>query len=317
MQHSWVGYRITNPFAIFNRLNVNLNQWQGWNFGGETVFKGGNINGGGQLKNYWFVWGGLGREGEDLATTALRGGPALRLPGQWNQWCNFQSDQRKAIQVGMFAFNSWKDEGDTHSHEVGLQSTFRPMNAISLRVNPFYSLNYDELQYVEPAEFNGEPRYLFGRINQRTLGVTLRLDYSITPDLTVQFYGQPFVSAGKYSQLKRITAPHAERYADRFQIFGNELSYDENSAAYGVDESGDGAPDYFFSKPDFNFRQFRSNLVVRWEYSPGSTAFLVWSQGRTGFDSSGEFSFGNDVKNLFEVYPDNVFLIKLNRWFSL
>jgi hypothetical protein len=317
MQHSWAGYRITNPFAIFNRLNINLNQWRGWNFGGETVFKGGNINGGGQLKNYWFVWGGLGREGEDLATTALRGGPALRLPAQWNQWFNFQSDQRKAIQVGMFAFNSWKDEGDTHSHEVGLQSTFRPMNAMSLRVNPFYSLNYDDLQYVGTVERDGASRYLFGRINQKTLGVTLRLDYSITPDLTVQFYGQPFVSAGKYSHFKRITSTRAERYEDRFQTFGNELSYDENSAAYGVDESGDGAADYFFGKPDFNFRQFRSNLVVRWEYSPGSTAFLVWSQGRTGFDGSGEFSFRDDVKNLFEVYPDNVFLIKLNRWFSL
>lgn len=317
MQSAWAGYRITNPVSIFNRLNINFNQWYGWNFGGEKVFRGGNVNGGGQLRNYWFVWGGLGREDDDLATTALRGGPALRLPGQWNQWFNFQSDQRKAVQLGMFMFNSFKDEGNTHSHEVGLQSTFRPLNALSLRMNPFYSFNYDDLQYVETAAHNGESRYLFGRINQKTLGVTLRLDYSITPDLTVQFYGQPFVSAGKYSQFKRITAPRAERYADRFQTFGNELSYDQAGETYGVDESGDGAADYFFSKPDFNFRQFRSNLVVRWEYSPGSTAFLVWSQGRTAFEGSGEFSFGDDVKNLFEVYPDNVFLIKLNRWFSL
>jgi hypothetical protein len=317
MQHAWVGYRITNPFSIFNRLNLNLNQWHGWNFGGESVFRGGNVNGGGEFRNYWGMWGGLGREGEDLATTALRGGPALRLPGQWNQWYEVFSDQRKAVQIGVFGFNSWKDEGDTHSHEVGVFSTIRPMNAFSLRVNPFYNINYDDLQYVSTITRGNDTRYLFGRINQKTLGLTLRFDYSITPDLSVQFYGQPFVSAGKYSEFKRITAPRAERYSDRFHTFGNEVSYDEAGALYSVDENNDGAVDYTFGKPDFNFRQFRSNLVVRWEYSPGSTMFLVWSQGRTGFAPNGEFSFRNDVKNLFEVFPDNVFLIKLNRWFSL
>ena len=317
MQSAWAGYRITNPVSIFNRLNLNFNQWYGWNFGGETVFRGGNVNGGGQLRNYWGIWGGVGREDDDLATTALRGGPALLLPGRWNQWYEIGSDQRKAVQAGVFGFNSWKDEGDTHSHEIGIFSTIRPLNALSLRVNPFYGLDYNDLQYVGSAAYNGESRYLFGRINQKTLGITLRLDYSITPDLTVQFYGQPFVSAGKYSEFKRITAPRAQRYAERFHTFGNEINYDEAGEFYAVDENADGAIDYTFDKPDFNFRQFRSNLVVRWEYIPGSTAFLVWSQGRTGFESNGDFSFRNDVKNLFEVFPDNVFLIKLNRWFSL
>jgi hypothetical protein len=73
----------------------------------------------------------------------------------------------------------------------------------------------------------------------------------------------------------------------------------------------------FLGRPDFNFRQFRSNFVMRWEYSPGSTLFVVWSQGRTGFESQGEFSFRNDLRDLFNVFPDNVFLVKLNRWFAL
>ena len=75
--------------------------------------------------------------------------------------------------------------------------------------------------------------------------------------------------------------------------------------------------DYSFDKPDFNFRQFRSNLVIRWEYTPGSTVYFVWSQNRTGDDNSGDFSFRNDMNQLFEVYPHDVFLIKINRWFSL
>jgi len=317
MQSAWAGYRITKPFGIFNRLNVNLNQWRGWNFGGETVFKGGNINGGGQLKNYWFVWGGLGREGENLATTALRGGPALRLPGQWNQWLDLGSDERKAVRVGAFMFNSWKDEGDTQSHEAGFNVSFRPLNALSLRVNPFYSTNKENLQYVDTRPYNDDTRYIFGHLDQKTLGITLRFDYSVTPNLSLQYYGQPFVSAGKYAQFKRITSPRADRYEERFQTFTNEIKFDEQEGVFNVDENADGQTDYAFDKPDFNFRQFRSNFVMRWEYIPGSTLFLVWSQGRTGFEPNGEFSFRNNVRDLFNVFPENVFLIKLNRWFSL
>jgi hypothetical protein len=317
MQSAWAGYRFTKPFSIFNRLNLNLNQWWGWNFGGESVFKGGNINGGGQLKNYWYIWMSVGREGENLATTALRGGPALRTPGQWNQWIDVGSDERKAVQIGFFIFNSWQDQGDSRYREVSVNTSIRPFKALSFRVRPFYSLNQDNLQYVNTRESNGESRYLFGRLDQKTLGITLRLDYSVTPNLSLQFYGQPFVSAGKYDQFKRITSPRADRYEDRFKTFGDEIQFDEQEGIFNVDENLDGATDYAFSKPDFNFRQFRSNFVMRWEYIPGSTLFLVWSQGRTREVSNGEFSFRNDLKDLFKVYPDNVFLIKLNRWFSL
>ncbi|MCK6559761.1 carbohydrate binding family 9 domain-containing protein [candidate division KSB1 bacterium] len=317
MQSLWLGYRFTNPVAIFNRLNLNVNQWQGWNFGGEPVFSGGNINGGGQLKNYWYVWLGVGREGEDLATTALRGGPALRLPAQWNQWITVESDQRKAVQVGVNSFNSWEDVGGTHYHEVGLWLAFRPLNALSLQFNPYYGFNRDELQYVNTLAHGAQSRYVFGRLQQKTVALTARVDYSITPNLSVQYYGQPFVSVGKFSQFKRITAPRADDYAERFHVFTNEIAREEAKGLLQVDEDLDGNTDYAFENPDFNFQQFRSNLVVRWEYSPGSTVFLVWSQGRTGTNPAGGFSFRNNLNDLFNVYPDNVFLIKLNRWFSL
>lgn len=317
MQSLWLGYRFTNPVAIFNRLNLNVNQWQGWNFGGARVFSGGNINGGGQLKNYWYLWLGVGREGEDLATTALRGGPALRLPAQWNQWITVQSDERKAVMVGVEGFNSWEDVGGTRSHEVGLWMTIRPLNALSLQLNPYYGFNRDDLQYVSTLAHGAQSRYLFGRLQQKTLALTTRVDYSITPNLSVQYYGQPFVAVGKFSHFKRITAPRADNYAERFHVFTNEIAREEANGRLQVDEDLDGSTDYAFENPDFNFQQFRSNLVVRWEYSPGSTVFLVWSQGRTGTSPAGGFSFRNNLNDLFNVYPDNVFLIKLNRWFSL
>jgi hypothetical protein len=318
MQYTWVGLRFTEPFSIFRRINFNFNQWLGKNFGGETVFAGGNINGGGQLKNYWQFWGGIGREGHNLGTSALRGGPAMKFPAQWNQWYDISTDNRKALSFGIGGSNGWVDEGDSRYHNLRFWVSYRPHNAMSIRVNPFLNINKDDLQYLQTSELEDGNRYLFGRIDQKTLGITLRLNYSITPNLSIQYYGQPFVSAGEYSQFKRITEPRAESYGDRYHMFaGDEIRFNADDEVYEIDEDSDGSTDYSIEQPNFNFRQFRSNLVVRWEYSPGSTLFLVWSQSRTGSESDGRFSFRNDLENLFNVYPDNVFLIKFNRWLSL
>jgi hypothetical protein len=115
-----------------------------------------------------------------------------------------------------------------------------------------------------------------------------------------------------------ITNTDAKDFADRYHIFSaGEISYNLPDNGYNIDENNDGTTDYSFGNPDFNFRQFRSNLVFRWEYLPGSTLFLVWSQGRTSEASSGSFSYGNDIKDLFDIKPHNVFLLKFSYWFSL
>lgn len=318
LQFIWVGYSITNPVSIFRSLRINFNQWMGWNFGRETVFAGGNINGGGQFKNYWWFWLGINREGSNLSTSALRGGPAMKFPARWNQWYNISSDNRKAFQLGFGGFNSWNDDGESRTHNVRFWLSFRPRDALRLRINPFFTFNKQDLQYIDTIDYDVDKRFIFGRLKQKTLGITFRFDFSITPDLSIQYYGQPFVSAGQYSQLKRITKPRANHYADRFHTFTeSEIQFDSGKGQYNFDEDSDGTIDYSLDKPDFNFRQFRSNLVIRWEYNPGSTLFLVWSQERTGADDNGKFSLTNDLGELFNESATNVFLIKVSRWFSL
>ena len=162
-----------------------------------------------------------------------------------------------------------------------------------------------------------EDRYLFGRIDQKTLAMTIRINLSLAPNLSIQFYGQPFVSAGDYSELKRITSPHHANYKQRFEVFStNQFTLDPIEETYRIDENVDGLMDYSFDNPDFNFLQVRSNLVVRWEYKPGSTVYLVWSQGRTDDSSIGRFSYFRDLENLFNTHPHNVFLIKFSYSFN-
>lgn len=252
VQFVWIGYREWNPTKLFREYSINFNQWNGWNFGKEKLFSGGNINGWAQFVNYWNFGAGIGKEGPSLSTSATRGGPALRLEGGWRNWFNIFSDERKPSRFGVGGSNFWSDDNISRQHNIFFSVTWKPSNALNLRLNPFYNYNLDDMQYIATTSFNGEKRYIFGRINQKTLGVTIRLNFSLTPNLSIQYYGQPFISAGKYTHFKQITRPRAGKYQDRFHEFtSGEITYSSDNETFYIDENHDGSVDYSFGKPDF------------------------------------------------------------------
>lgn len=320
LEFVWANYRIWEPFSIFRELSINGNQWRGWNFGGERAFAGGNIGFNAQFKNYWTLSTGINHNAHSLSDSALRGGPALEYPGAWGSHINVTTDSRKKIRLSGFWSTYVRKKGDSSSNSFGAGLNFNPSNAISVMVQPVLSSNESDLQYVSQLDFGPDKRntYVFARIDQKTFGLTLRFNFSLTPDLSLQFYGQPFVSSGVYTQFKRITSPRAPEYSDRFHVFTeSEIHLNQQEGFYTVDENQDGFVDYSISNPDFNFLQFRSNLVIRWEYKPGSSLYLVWSQGRTGYIPYGEYSFMDNMQKMFDVYPHNVFLIKFSYGFNL
>ena len=144
--------------------------------------------------------------------------------------------------------------------------------------------------------------------------MTIRADLNITPEFSIQYYGSPFVSKGIFSEYKKVTDPEAERYEDRFDIYNN--TYTSEGILY-FDDNNDGSYDYSLPDPDFNFHQFRSNLVAKWEYRLGSFIYFVWSTDRTGFASLPDDSIGESFSQLGKVYPNNIFIIKLTYWFAM
>ena len=80
---------------------------------------------------------------------------------------------------------------------------------------------------------------------------------------------------------------------------------------------GDGRGDYSFSDRDFNVRSLRGNAVLRWEYRPGSTIFLVWQQRRSEEEALGSLDFSRDLRALATAPTDNVFILKVNYWLGL
>jgi hypothetical protein len=315
----WSGYRWTKPFAIFRSLNLNYNHWARWDFDGRKLYQAWNVNTNMQLKNFWRAGTGLNIETLDLSNRALFGGPTLRkTPGIFH-WLWVDTDSRKSVS---FSFNIGNffpfDPGaiDIQDYSVGMN--IQPSNALKISLNPGYFINRREIQNVASVDHNDQVRYVVGAVDQRTLRMSVRLNYSITPNISLQYWGQPFISQGTYTDFKYITNPLAKRYTDRFHMYEtDQIYFDESASTYFVDEDRDGTMDYDFGNPDFSFIQFRSNMVFRWEYTPGSELFFVWSQGGTNSGDPREGLFSDLRQNVFSDTLTNIFLVKLTYRFLL
>lgn len=313
MEILWVGYRIYEPFSIFRSLNINVNQWSGWNFGGTNTFNGGNINLNTEFKNYWNLSMGTNVNGNQVSNGILRGGPSIKNPGSFNFWFWMGTNNQKKIRISTsFSINDgFEDYYDRKS--VNLSLTYRPTNTLELRLSPSYSTTLRKLQYVDLLSYQSDDRYVFATLDQKVWNLSLRINYNIKPELSIQYWGQPFVAAGKYLDFKYISNPQADKFTNRFIEYSeNQLSFNPDAPEYNVDENMDGTDDYYIYYPDFNFKEFLSNLVIRWEYTPGSTVYLVWSQTRDHFIDNGDFNMIQDNSDLFNRVPYNVFMVKFS-----
>jgi len=201
-------------------------------------------------------------------------------------------------------------ETDSWSLNLSPSLNWRPSGRAQVSMGTFFNRNANDRQWVGRVTTDSD-HYLFGRIDQQTVGLTGRLDFAFTPNLSLQLYAQPFVSSGSYGELKRVVDPTGDSYADRYAVLDAEAV--EGGWATDLDGNGDTE---FVPDPDFNFKQFRSNAVLRWECRPGSTLFLVWSQGRNHFTQNGDFDLTGDLGTLFDQPADNIFLVKFSYWLN-
>ncbi|MDR2886945.1 MAG: DUF5916 domain-containing protein, partial [Bacteroidales bacterium] len=313
-QAVWAALNFNNPFAIFNNMYINTNHWMYWNFDGDFLSSNINVNYHMQFKNMWRLDGDINRTSQRTEPGMLRGGPKMTLPGTQSAWTGIESDYTKKLGFGIGVWFQTGDAGYGKASEYSIYADYRPLNSLHLSAGATYNKTRQAMQYIDEGTTNGTPVYLFGEINQQLVNLNFRINYAINPELSIQYYAQPYISAGTYANLKNITDPMAGRFADRFHILdGSEIAYNAEDDEYSIYGKGG----FSVSNPDFNFRQVRSNLVARWEYRPGSTLYFVWSQGKTSEADRGDFAYGNDLKELYRVTPHNVFLVKLSYWFAV
>ena len=308
----YAGYDQSSPQGVFRRYRVNLNGWTSYSFGGERYNSGGNINANFQTSNFWTGNFGVNYQRAGLSNTLLRGGPIMQRENAVNGWAGFGTDQRKAVTGRMNVSGNHRGESGSWSLNLSPSVGWRPSGRTSLNVGAFVTRRMEDQQWV--GRFGADlanADYLFGELDQTTVGLTARIDYAFTPNLSLQFYAQPFVSAGSYSDFKTVADPRGATIADRW----TPVDAQRSGSTWSADLGADGDVEQW-SSPDFNFRQFRSNTVLRWEYRPGSALFLVWAQGRDFFSTDGTFDGTSDFSGLFDTRPRNVFLVKFSWWMN-
>ena len=307
----WNGYSEWEPKNFYNSYNINGSIYQALNFESKKIETGLNFNSSMEFKNYYGFHMGGNYRSDGISTTMLRGGPSMKSAGNTNYWIGFYTDSRKKIVVypSMGGNIGFYDSYRSRWYDVTVK--YKPTNNISLSISPEFSHSNAVLQYVETIDVTEEDTYLFASLERKTFQLSARINYGITPDMSLQFYAQPFLFSGDYSNLKTITNPQADIYEDRFHVLNDtEAVYDRENNQYNL--TLDNATPYTIDNPDFHFLQFRSNLVYRWEYKPGSVFYLVWAQGRTTDGPSGIFNFGDYNRELFKSKPQNDFLVKVS-----
>jgi len=305
-QETEISYFVNKPVSIFRTYSLGLHQSNRWNYNMDYENSGVFFTSAFQFLNRWGIAPSVHYGTEWLNTRILRGGQAVLIPSIWEGKIMANTDVSKKFFMNLSV--SSEKAGDNHfkSSSYEASATVIPYNPLRLSFSLNYTKNQDNLQYVDAKVLPSGTKYLLAHLDQKTLGATFRIDYFITPEISIQYYGSPFASVGKYSQFKEITNARAKNYTDRFEVLHPMLL--GNNYVFGS---------YSISNPDFTFNQFRSNLVFRWEYKPGSQLFFVWGNERTGWKNDANTKVGNAISQLKDVASNNIFLIKLSYWFSL
>lgn len=298
---TWVGYFDRHPRAFYNRFQLNNNWWQYWTTRGLPEEAAYNTNVHITFKNNWgwHMGGTIGQLGAVYDDRQSRGGPAVRQDPYFAPWLFMNADDRRALVPGMNVNYVRRDGGRGSSLSLGPQLDYKMLGRFSTTVSLNWSHDVSNNQWFGNfTDTSGATHYTFAHLDQTTTSATLRLNYTVTPNVSLQSYVQPFVSKGTYSNVRELSStPRAAAYDARYAPYDN--------------------PSVTSDPGGFNFKQFQSNLVFRWEYRPGSTLFVVWNEGRQGsVPFQGTADFGGDVRDLFRLHPANTFLVKMSYWLN-
>lgn len=313
LQRNW-----TKPTAWYRDMGITVGGQQQYNFGGDLNDRQTETAYWVTFPNYWGFFSFWIHRFSVFDERLTRGGPVLRKPNLNDYYVNLSSDSRKRLVLSVDLERGCKSDSKCNLFAT-LGTTWRPAPNVTLNLSPSFSHGASSDQYVTvvddatAANFFGR-RYVFADLDQRSVSMNTRINVTFRPDLTLDVFAQPFISTGRYTRFKEFAAP---RTNDQLVYGENMGTITQAGSDYTVDPDGAGpAAPFTFGDPDFNFRSLRGNAVLRWEFVPGSTLFLVWTQDRNDTESVGDLQVGRDVSALFRAKAQNIFLLKVNYWLA-
>jgi hypothetical protein len=337
-----LGYREIRPGNVFRNYNVSFHSFHNWSHEAldniwsanswQNARTSGNysVNLHGQFLNYWNVRSNLRYSPQKMSRRQTRGGPMMVGPAERSISFNVSSDRRQDLSVGANLQLADDEIGVGGRRQLNVDLNLRPSDNLALSFKPQYEVSSSGDQYVTatsvlPYDPTYGTRYLFADLDRTTFSLETRVDWTFSPALSLQIFAQPLLSSGDYMRYKQL----AESASFDFDTFapgaGQEQSGGvqcsssicEVDGTQHVDFDRDGTADYSFTDRDFNVRSLIGNAVLRWEYRPGSTVFLVWQRRQVDRVGVGDFDFGRDWGALFDAPADNRFIVKVNYWLGI
>ena len=237
----------------------------------------------------------------------------LHTPRTWNWSAALSTDGSRPLWGQVYAKGSQSEEAIASSGGVGGKIVFRALPNLQFSLGVDTTRESDRQRYIALIPVGGTPGWFVSDLRAQSRSLALRAEWFFRPEFSVQYYGNPFGSTVRYSSFRRVEAPDAATYAERF---GPTLPTTFSGGQYTFDENADGRVDYQLADPDGNVGSFHSNLVFKWEYRRGSMVYLVWSQQRNGADPAKTEDAWSALGGLRRLRPDNQFLVKVTYWFS-
>ena len=319
--HFFTSYRWNEPTDFYLNCGIGAATFLSLDYGGNKTSQGYWANGYLTLHDYYggdisFIY-----TPSTLNSRRTRGGPLTLNPQSTSFNINLYTDNRKWWVLNL---SGEVDSGeDEDSRSISSNVEFKVLPTLTVSVGPEFSKDILTAQWVanfdDPsADETFNKRYIFAHLDQTTLSANIRADWIMSPALSFQVYVQPFIASGKFNDFKYLLKPKSYSF----------INYGENGSALTIDNSDNGsitsytldpdaggpAPSQTIDNPDFNYISLRGNAVLRWEYMPGSTLYLVWTQTRENTESYGNFRFGRSINHLFNIKPANIFMLKVSYW---
>ncbi|HZH76333.1 MAG TPA: DUF5916 domain-containing protein, partial [Archangium sp.] len=302
-------YRETTPSRLLRNWNVGLSAYNNWNYGLTRQATHLSLSGSTTLPNFWSGNFRVTYQPRALSDTLTRGGPLMQT-GQG-------VDSSLSLGNGYGETTRWNVGAGTWAYETGSRGsvvwgslTLQATQRLRLGLEPTAFVLTEPVQYVGTLAGGREEtfgqRYIFGAVHRREVALRLRANLFLTPDLSLEAYAEPFASSGTFSDLGELERPGSRiprRYASVTRREEGRLEVSDAGASFLLDD------------PDFNLRSFRSNVVLRWEWRPGSTLFLVWQQDRSAGSAHGDPLAPRFLGDSLTAPGGHTFALKLNGWF--
>jgi hypothetical protein len=314
-----VGGQWTTPTSWYRSIFATVGGATQYNYEGDKTEAELQAFYGMELPNYWNIRALAIHDVPSYDDRLTRGGPVVKRTGYDVASLEVSTDARKAA---VFDFTMQASRGvGSMARSLTLQPglALKPAPNVFIQLSPTYARDEDEAQYVTSVADATETgffgnRYVFGFIHTKTVSLDTRVNWTFTPNLTLQLFAQPFIASGRYSSFREFAGPRSMEKLEYGSDIGT-IAYDSDESLYRVDPDGAGpVAGFTFDDPDFTASSLRGTAVLRWEYRPGSTLYFVWTQERSGETGVGDFDFASARRSILDNHPTNVFQIKATYW---